>query len=443
MEPWTSGPDSGRAASFRALLRCWYGDSVTGEGENCRCSLPCLGDSGRAVELSWLVLGAATQPQPAPSRLARGRWVFRVRLCGDDRRRLNALRAASGPETALLAALAVPPAGWYAVDLSQAGLAGVASELEVPCANRLNAGLASLLWGSRWSHEMGRLLRGQQIRQAAEPDELEALWWVCSCRPELLDPRGGVDLHRLERQARHALDRLRPRDGLIQQDLSAVRYLFYSAFHTIDLCREVRARGPVEGMRVYTGAEINVWLFSRPFRAYLRYTARGVRRPHERYLRMFPTLSRTAGEGKARACSLYQVLQAHRLRGIRASLVEPLREDDYRLSAYVELKEAGSERARLLNLLSRTLYAKRESGSLERDVLDECEQRQCAATGPPGAPGAHFDAPLASEMGLASDEVRLDEAPAALLAPESEFLEHPRELWAGTPASWPGPGPLH
>lgn len=422
--------------TLRDLLSTWYdlGDRLTKDhpdllGVDLRTVIPSSWGPSHSIAINWQVKARSSRIPPDDAEQREK--TIRVGLAEGEARSL-ALGQAGGDS--LILALGIPriddvhelrlaPAAdrfsWFAIDINQyckrreAESAAELKAVHVPSQNSLCLATASLLWGSIWYQKQMRRM-GSSILEA-DPRLAETA--AAFMRDGQLESEV---LESLDREASYYVNALR---GVDKSERQHLNFLFGTALTQANIIKLIWDSGGADSYRVYAveglGEGLNLWLFSRQVRGFLRWTIRAC---NGEYRRLFP-VGALHSLPRHIKCALWHAALVHRERGVELDFVEPLKEAER--TDHLHVDRLGGITTNVFDQDDSFRLSHFAGSGQEDELLRTLEAR--SHTG-------HYipDDELRQLLGLSAEETVLAVLPPRdLLAPEGSYLEHPFELWRG------------
>lgn len=430
--------------AFRETLRVWFGDPLgrcwpvisvdyhDEHGIDFRCDVQSVTYRPSCMSLNFQV--KATSASPVYSTLYNEQ-AYSVEI---NPYAVEHARASGRPTFIVVGAPAVPMSEmwhyppikrfrWYAIELhvyltrlAVIGEHELPKRIHVPVRNRLNAAVASLLWGSWWVAESLESLWAQDVEAVGDLAAIRKRYITNSIAGS---SRGDEVMRDADADAfRNAVTKFPA--GRAQE----LNLHFGAAFAIRSIQREILDVAPSSYLSYASEAareEINLWLFSKLYREHLRvFSPRFASSRGGRYVRFLPVLP---PEQMPRHLLLAHVhaSRVHRAAGI-AGVLEWVPESRGLVDRI--LIGGTSFNSRFIDVTDGWSVVIDRGGRSNED-RDFFERQLRQLTIPNEL--EYREMKLIAGSGLPEEERRLPvRPPLDLFAPETVLLEHPDELWS-------------
>jgi hypothetical protein len=426
--------------TFEELIKYWLEDVIITKdtpdraGIDRRCLIPSTKGFHNQVAMNWQVKARSISIQN--SRIY-GEPCFTVKL--RDRERKSLMNIASQNTPAFLA-LGIPTRTdfellntplherfhWYAIDINQyiskksASTSADVKSIQVPARNHLNLASLSLIWGSLWASKLISLLTSQIIFKDPLLFDLASLFLQNAGR---LESAEGFERSSLPKEYQTAIGHLPKTERIV------ANFFYGNAVFCHNIGKLIKESSGVDFYKVYAaealGEELNLWLFSRPYRRYLRLTAAATPNKHaDAYIRMLPSKwTDVRMMPRAIRCGFYLVMKSQGRFGVKTGIVDPLPEEP---GDHIVAKGIGRIRTSIIGKSDNWSLSVRNNRHViqrEYELLSHGEKTMFFSSSLP-------ESELLNELLLKPPEVFLGTRPIDLLAEENAYIEHPIELFA-------------
>jgi len=315
---------------------------------------------------------------------------------------------------------------WYAVELHEyisryqkAGGKGLPEYVDVPVRNRLNAAIASVVWGSWWVYESFNSLWSPKIYGVKSIERFRDRYITSSIKEFEV---AGAMINPADIEAVRA--------AMAFADPYAVAALHKhigGAYAVRSIQHQLLTRGARDYYSFACEAareEVNYWLFYRLYRQHLRFSSRLLNELRAgQYVRFIPVLP--ANEMPSHLL-LAHIHAARVHRALKIDGVLELIDDPRGVTDRVSIDDTSYESHFVDAGSTWDVHIEQGGRSSEdrdffRDVLREFQMPKDLTW---------RETCLLRDSGLPEDQLSLSgQIPLDLLAPEGPILEHPRELW--------------